>query len=966
MVEFGILGPLRVLGDDGKELVIRASRQRVLLASLLVRAGQVVSAETLAEYVWDGEPPPGSRTTLQSYVMRLRRLLGPQAGLLIRTKAPGYLIDADAELDFHHFERLRGEGQQAVANGDWERAVTVFGAALALWRGEALEDVPSDVLRHAEGERLTEARMVATELWAEAELRSGRARDVVPELSRLCAAHPHREGLHGLLMTALYRSGRRADALRAFVSVRRRLVDEVGVEPGPQLVELHARILADDPALSDVAVVAGSSQREAFDENTDSGPKERSDTEGRPYQPSWGSSAVIPRQLPPTIRHFTGRYEELKALTKQLEEADEATGAVVITALGGMGGIGKTTLAVHWAHQTAAAFPDGQLYVDLRGFSPDATPLNPAEAVRGFLEALGVPPSRIPVSADAQYALYRSMVAGKRVLVVLDNARDAAQVRPLLPGTVSCMALITSRRRLTSLVATEGAQILDLDVFSRTDARELLVRQLGTLPTAYSATLDELAELCSGLPLALSIAAARASGGPDRLVEFVDDLRQERSRLDALNAGDQATDLRGVFACSYQHLDAPAARMFRMLGLHPGPDISLPAAASLAGYSLADVRRAVEDLTQAHLLTRSSSRRYALHDLLLAHATEKAGDLSAAERDAAFRRMMDHYLHSGFAASRRLSPRRHKIMLGQLTPGTVVETPADAQQAVAWFEREIPVLFAVARRAAAIGLDTYAWQIPWTLHKYLHQTGRRQELISVGLMALTAATRTEDQDGQADIHADLGVNYSQLGAFAEGQAHLMRALELYTTAGNVAGQFNVHLKLAVTCEARGHPRDALDHALKSLKLSRLSEDPRYEGDALCTVGWFYALCGEFDQSLEYCQHSLRWFRAMGDRHGEAAVLDTLGYSHHHLGRHDQAIDYYQQALQLFRDVGDRYNEATILNHLGDVHEAVGAMETARDAWQQAFAIKDDLGHVDAEKLNAKIEGTGSGAPPEST
>ena len=618
MVEFCVLGPLRVRGDDGAERIVGGARQQVLLAALLVRAGHVVSTDTLAGYLWDGAPPPSARATVQSYVMRLRRQLGPAAGARLTTKPSGYLMDVGEELDLHRFGRLERTGRQAAATGAWEPAVSAFAEALALWRGEPLADVPSDALHREECGRFAEARLTVTELWAEAALRAGRARDVVPELSRLCATHHYREWAHALLMTALYRSGRRVDALRTFTAVRNRLIEDIGVEPGPRLAELQASILADDPALTDNVL-----------EGSRPGPNL-----GVTSEPS-----VMPRQLPGAVRHFTGRAGELRALTALIEGGgiegggieggDKTPGTAVITALSGMGGVGKTALAVHWAHQVGPAFPDGQLYVDLRGFSPDAVPVAPAEAVGVFLEALGVPSSQIPVAAEVRYALYRSLIADKRMLVVLDNARDAAQVRPLLPGTASCVALVTSRRRLTSLAAAEGAHLLELDVLDPAAGRDLVIRQLGVpLSRVEVDAVDELVRHCCGLPLALSVAAARAAGRPDRLVRLVEDLRRERGRLAVLTAGDLATDVRKVFSWSFRALDDPSAWMFRVLGLHPGREITVPAAASVAGCSPGDARRALEDLTEAHLLTAPSPGGYAMHGLLKSYAAEQAADLA--------------------------------------------------------------------------------------------------------------------------------------------------------------------------------------------------------------------------------------------------------------------------------------------------------------------------------------------------
>jgi len=962
VIKFCVLGPLRVRGDDGEERAVGGARQQVLLAALLVRAGQVVSTDLLAEYLWDGSRPGGARATVQSYVMRLRRQLGPTAGAGLKTRPSGYLMDVAEELDLYQFGRLERAGRQAAANGAWQPATSAFAEALALWRGEPLADVPSDVLRGQECGPLTEARLAVTELWAEAALRTGQARDVVPELSRLCSEHPYREGMHGLLMTALYRSGRRVDALSTFAAVRARLIEDIGVEPGPQLAGLHASILADDPALGDDAPTqtrpasasasASLPGESAADGRADVTAVPADDavrlTEG-PSEPP-----VVPRQLPGAVRHFTGRADELGALAALIEDGGAVPGMAVITALGGMGGVGKTALAVYWAHQVAPTFPDGQLYVDLRGFSPDAVPMTPAEAVRGFLDALGVPSSRLPASAEVRYALYRSLIADKRLLVVLDNARDAAQVRPLLPGTASCVVLVTSRRRLTSLAATEGAHILDLDVFDPPDARELLDRRLGAPRSAAQASaVDELVQLCSGLPLALSIVAARAAGRPDRLVSLAEDLRREHDRLAALNAGDPVTDLRAVFSWSLHQLDDPAARMFRVLGLHPGPEISVPAAASMAGCSRADAGRALEDLTEAYLLTESSPGRYALHDLLLAYAAEQASELPDADLRAVNHRMLDHYLHSGFIATQRLEPRRRLITMGSPAPGVAAETAADGKEALAWLERETTVLVAVARRAAELGFDNEAWQIPWTCQQFLHQSGRWHEQISSLLTALSAALRAGHQEGQAHMHAGLGLAYSRLGAFDEAQAHLTDALALRTAIGDLDGQINAHLRLSVTYEARGLLRDALDHALKSLELSRSGENS-YLGDALSAVAWCSALCGEFEQALTIGDESLRWYEAMGSGAGRAAALDTRGYCYHHLGEHDRAIDCFKQSAEICRDVGDWYNEATVLGHLGDALRDADALPAARDAWQRALAILENLGHVDADKMRSKI------------
>jgi DNA-binding SARP family transcriptional activator/tetratricopeptide (TPR) repeat protein len=931
LVEFGVLGPLQVNGG-----VVLSAKQRILLAVLLLHASRVVPVETLIDALWDDAPPSSARVTLQGYVKQLRQNMGEQAGKRLVTRSPGYLMVVAAdELDLDRFTGLCDQAQSAVDRGDWPEASRLFGEALSLWRGDPLADVPAPVVQRTEVPRLAELRVRAVESRVDADLRLGRHRELVAELRGLVGCEPLREALHGHLMLALYRCGRQAEALEVFRSIDQRLRGELGISPGPELQNLHQRILTADPSLTDgqVSRSVGAIQS--------------------------GGAGVVPRQLPAAVRHFTGRTDELRALIAVLDELSVTAGTVVVTALGGMGGIGKTALAVYWAHQVASAFPDGQLYVDLRGFGPDTGPLTTGEAVRGFLDAFEVPPSRIPLSVEAQCALYRSLAAGKRMLVVLDNARDAAQVRPLLPGTASCMVLVTSRHRLTSLVAAEGARVLDVDVLSRDDARELLARQLGAqLAVAESAAVDELIELCSGLPLALSIAAALVSGGPGRFAAVTEELRQERRRLDALSAGDPVTDVRAVFSWSCQCLSDAAMRMFRLLGLHPGRDVSLAAVASLAGYPLAEADRVLAELTQAHLVAASSPNRYRRHDLLMVYAAEQAEYLAGAERDAALRRMMDYYLHAGLAADRRLSPRRHQIAVGAAAPGTVAESPADTAQAQAWFEREIPELLAVGKRATALGFDTHAWQIPWAAEHYLRRSGRWLELIPVHVAALAAARRAGHHEGQADLHAGLGVTYSRLGAFVEGQDQLVSALDVYGAIGNLNGQANAHLKLAQAWEAQGRPRDALHHALTSLELVRRSGDLSYEADALCSAGWYHALCGEFIQALALCEESLRWYRSLRDPHGEAAVLDTLGYCHHHLGRSDLAIACYQQALERFQAEGDRHGAAVTLTYLGELHKTTGAVEAARGAWEQALAILGELSHPDAEKLATKIKELG--------
>ncbi|HLN71171.1 MAG TPA: BTAD domain-containing putative transcriptional regulator, partial [Streptosporangiaceae bacterium] len=636
-MDFGLLGPL-VVRDGTRYVPVSAPRQRVLLAALLLSAGRVVGLDALAEVLWDGQPPAGARGALHSAVQRLRSTLGPSGAGLVETRPPGYLIRVDdGTFDVREFNVLAARGHAAAAAGTWAQAARLLREALGLWRGDPLADVPSQLLRDREAAPIEDQRRQALAARVDADLHLGRHGEVVAELRQLVMAHPLQEQFHAQLMLSLYRSGRPADALAAYQDVRRVLAGELGIDPGPEIRLLHQRILAAD---SELLLAADG-------EPSGSGPAALIS----PAAPGRGDPAaarghVVPRHLPAATRHFTGRAEALKALAALAAEASHGT---VISVIDGTAGVGKTSLALHFAHQVAERFPDGQLYVNLRGFDPAGPPMAPVEAIRLFLDALAVPAARIPAGLDAQAGLYRSLLAGQRMLVLLDNARDVDQVRPLLPAGPGCLVIVTSRSQLTSLVAAEGAAPLTLGVLTEAEARELLSRCLGPERVAGEpSAASEVIQLCARLPLALSIAAARTASQPGlSLAALTADLRDARGRLDALDAGHAAANVRAVLSWSYDQLDAPAARLFRLLGLHPGPDISAAAAASLAALPLDEGRRRLGELTRAHLLAEHPGGRFWCHDLLRAYAAEltQSAD-SEAERRAATGRMLDHYLHT--------------------------------------------------------------------------------------------------------------------------------------------------------------------------------------------------------------------------------------------------------------------------------------------------------------------------------
>lgn len=676
----------------------------------------------------------------------------------------------------------------------------------------------------------------------------------------------------------------------------------------------------------------------------------------------------VPRQLPAHTSHFVGRAAELMELARLLDkvtggpEADRTAGTVVISAIGGMAGIGKTALALHWAHQVAGRFPDGQLYVNLRGFGPAGSPVTPAEAIRGFLDAFSVEPERIPADLEAQAALYRSLIAGRRMLIVLDNAHDFDQLRLLLPGSGTCLVVVTSRNQLTGLVAQHGADLIALDLLTVPDARELLGRRLNPRrATDEPGTVDELIGLCARLPLALSIVAARATARPGfPLAVLAAELRDARGRLDALNAGELATNVQAVFSWSYEQLDLPAARMFRLLGVHPGPDISVPAAASLAGISLDQARAELTSLAEVHLLTEYVPRRFAFHDLLRAYALSQARTTdSAAERRAAHRRMLDHYLHTARLATLLLYPDRDPIKVKRPRPGVRREDLDDHSHALAWFEAERPVLLAAITQAAGEHFDTYAWKISWALEVFLDRRGYWRDWAATQDIALAAAARLSDYDGQARAHRSLARASSRLGRHDDARAHLQQALDLSRQSGDLVSQARTHMGLSVVRERQGDNRDALDHAQQALELHKELSNRVGQANALNSVGWLHARLGQHEQALTFCREALSLLQELGDRPGQAATWDSLGYAHGQLGQYPQAISCFSRALGLYQELADRYYEADTLTHLGDTFRAAGDVAAARDAWRQAQAILDELNHADAGQVRAKLTELGA-------
>jgi DNA-binding SARP family transcriptional activator/tetratricopeptide (TPR) repeat protein len=673
---------------------------------------------------------------------------------------------------------------------------------------------------------------------------------------------------------------------------------------------------------------------------------------------------AIPRQLPGTVPSFTGRAAELAALTQVLDHAGtQAAGTVVISAIGGTAGVGKTALAVHWAHQVAHRFPEGQLYVNLRGFDPSGPPVTAAAAIRGFLDALGVPAGQVPQHPAAQAGLYRSLLARRHMLIVLDNARDEQQIRPLLPATPGCLVIVTSRNQLAGLAATTEARLLALGVLPDADSRAMLTARLGARRAAAEPeAVTQITELCAGLPLALAITAARAAVHPSLpLAALAAELRDTAGRLDALDAGDPVASIQAVFSWSARQLTPAAAQMFRLLGLHPGPDISAPAAASLAAVTLARARRSLGELTRASLITEHAPGRYACHDLLRAYATGQARATSThTSRHAAAGRALDHYLHTAHTAAVLIDPARDRVTIPPPRPGVRPEHLAGYHQALAWMQAEHQVLLAAITLADDTGADVHAWQIPWTMTDFLKLRGHCQQQAAIQRTAVAAAARLGDTAGQAVSLRLLSHACASLGDYDQARAHCAASLSLCQQLGDHIGEAKAHQFLATTANGQGRHADALSHEQQALRLYQAASHKTGQAEILNNTGWTHILLGHYQKARTYCQQSLTLTTELGLRHVASHAWDTLGYAEHHLGNLTQATACYQRALSLSRETSDLPAQADTLTHLGDTHHASGELRQAQNTWQQALDILDQLHHPDTNRLRARLQELNTG------
>lgn len=879
--EYRVLGPLEVL-LDGEPVPVPGGRCHVLLATLLLRPNQLVSVDELVDHVWDGDPPSADRAhkTLQMVVRRLRVALGEAD--CVRTRPGGYLAELDPEqLDLLRFRELARSGD--------------FGAASALWRGPVLGNVASERLHRDDVPRLVDERLAVLERRIEADLDEGLSGELVAELRSLVAEHPLREPFWRHLMLALHRSGRQAEALRAYQELRERLADELGADPGPPLRELHQRILR-----SDVAP---------------------------------GVRPQVPRQLPAAVRNFVGRGQELGLL-------DESAGVTVVH---GVGGIGKTTLALRWAHAVRDEFPDGDLYVNLRGFDPDGQPVAPATAAETVLVGLGV--DAVPAGAEARFALLRTTLADKRVLLVLDNAATSRQVLPLLSGAPGVRVVITSRNQLRALVSQHDVTSVGLRQLESEHSWSLLAAVLGEdRLDAEPAAAREIVRRCAGLPLALRVFAERVSRFPDTsLEEFVAEL--DSARLDALSDFEDL-DVRAVFSWSYRALDEESARLFRLLSVHPGADYDVSAVAALADRSVSETRVLLERLAADGLVQTRWLGRYCVHDLLRAYAAELCGD-----DEAAALRVTEWYLHTLQNATVD-NGAKTVVLADPVTSGVVPQEFSSWFETLMWRRQEWDNLKAVMTAAIRRGWERPALLI--TMHLFNYVTMRpahRYEAVEMfEAVAGFGSPREQALLGlkMASVYEEAGRLDESLRTYGTSLRLMREAGDRYAEAVGLMNMSNLYRRLdrmddamtsteqalAIATELDVPYLRAIGHANLASKLNKLGRPE----EALAELEKMKAVPTRLD---DYVQVRVRCIRV---------------HSHVGLGRYAEALPELEFLITELVRFGDTDSEADLRELLGSALLAVGRRAEAVASWQRAIGLWRDIGSERAEALAERLAG----------
>ena len=918
-MQFCLLGPVEVWDGD-ERISLGGAKQRALLTLLLLNANRTVRRAQVIDWLWGIQPPRTAEDLVHEYVSRLRRALRrcqtTQAASRLRTQPSGYVLQVEPdELDLDHFEQLVDQAQQTMAAHDLETATRILRQALGLWRGSALANLPPSLAVDAASARLEEARLVALEERVEADLRLGRHAHLVGELEALVASHGSRERLRRQLMLALYRSGRQAEALAVYRNTRHMLVEELGLEPSPALQELERAILRADPALEPVLPAV----------------------EGMQPRPMLSPR---PCQLPPDVDDFTGRQVAVDQVQRLLEE--ERATAIVISAIAGKAGVGKTAMAVHLAHRLRAHFPDGQLYVDLQG--AEAQALDPTEVLAGFLRALGVEGAVIADGLDERVRQYRARLADRRVLVVLDNAADEAQVRQLLPASRGCAALVTSRTQLSGL---EAAHLLHLDVLEADQAVQLLAKLAGPgRVLAEPQAAQQIVRLCGWLPLALRIAGARLACRPQwPLALLAERLTDEHRRLDELKAGD--LEVRASVALSYHGRHQAERRLFRLLGLVVAPSFPAWVTAEVLDAELAKAEGLLERLVDAQLVEaagqdQAGQLRYRLHDLLRVFAAERLhAEEPAPTHQASLDRVLQAYLSLAERADALLEPSGLDRYGGGPIHSQHTNHPAAAtvdHDPLGWFEAERSSLIAAVEQACAAGFWEAAWRLADTLGCFFQLRAHWDDWQHTHGLALTGARRVGDHDAEGRILASLGTLHMYRNRTDDAICYMQQSLAAFRESGNRRGELECLVDLGLVGLKQGRFDDATALLEQSLAGFRELGARSCEAVALFHLGDVHSQQGRLDSALACLEQSLALIRAVDDRPWEAPILRSLGLVHSRQGRFAEAVACLDQGLTLVRALGDRQGQAYVLQGFGEVYGEQGCLGDAADCLEQSLTL----------------------------
>ncbi len=935
-MDFRLLGPVEVHGGRGP-VALGGRRARSIVAALLLDANRLVPVAALAAAAWGDDPPATANAQVRNRVSALRRLLSSHADgatALITTQGPGYVFHvAEDELDVGRFDRLIAEVDLMLGRGERDRAAANLREALGLWRGPALEALRTPPLEAA-ARRLEEARAQALERWVEIELSAGRDREMLVELTELVAAHPYRETLWGCLMLAQYRSGRQADALQTFRRVRARFSEQLGIEPGVPLQRLHEAILRRDDRSAEAAAIRPLAA-----------PRATATTDAPSRDPAAAVTPQIPRQLPRDATAFSGRGNEIRALDALLEPAGG------VAAIVGTAGVGKTALAVHWAHRVADRFPDGQLYVDLRGYAL-GPPARISDALAQLLRALDPAAGALPPTVAEAAAQYRSRLAGKRVLVVLDNARSVEQIRPLLPGSPLCMVVVTSRERLGGLVAREGAHRIELDVLSPAEAGALLDRVLGPERLAAEpAEVGELCRMCAYLPLALRIAAANVTDGVRRsITDYVAELAAG-AKVGVLTVeGDREAAVQTAFDVSYGTVPPAARRLFRLLGLVPGPDFTAGAAAALAQVAPDEAARLLTRLAAAHLIQQHLPGRFTFHDLLRRYALEHA-ERTPVESRAAATRLFQWYLHGTDQAVRLVYPETLGVPMPEKNSDVDAVAFGDRGGAVAWLHAERANLVAACVAMAGSGRRPLAWLLASALRGHLVRHGHRAERFAVARAGLDAATAEGDEHAMALLHQDVAHVHHGEGRHDEAIACLERALALSRRTGWRDCEATAHSNLGIVYGETGQLERAVEHFTWALEVNRQTGWTIGVAVAMANLGTLYRTQGELEAAARHLEEAIVTFQRAAVPRRAVEAHASLGATLRQLGRIAEALHHLDLCRTLCQESGNRFCETGVLVSLAAVYGDAGdhevALGHAEDARQTARAMGFTLKEMDA-------------------